>query len=220
MTPPFLVRSTWRRRLALLCTRQVIGKALLAAVLVGSLLVFLHQGDVIFAGQITGRVVLKMLLTPLIPFCVTMLGALLNSSTAAGVEALRPGWKTVRRSLMIAAIVGGMIIALNQGDVLYLLRASSAHHGTEINLSALTDHEVAATSGVEHGALLIAFAEAMVGEDDDTLTHVRHAMIEVLSPEAMVDAAGVASSFERMMRIADSTGIPLFVRDAWVGPAL
>ena len=114
---PLSVHRSWRLRLALLCTRQVLGKALLTAILVGSLLVFLHQGDAIFAGQITGRVVLKMLLTPLIPFGVTMLGALLNSSTAAGVEALRPGWKTVRRSLIIAAIVGGTIIALNQGDV-------------------------------------------------------------------------------------------------------
>ena len=84
----------------------------------GSLLVFLHHGDAIFAGQVTRRVVLKALLTPLIPFCVTMLGALLNSNTFADVDALRPGWKTVRRSLMIGTIVGGTIIALNQGDVL------------------------------------------------------------------------------------------------------
>jgi hypothetical protein len=120
MTPPspLSVQSSWRLRLAFLCTRQVIGRALLAAVLVGSLLVFLHQGDAIFAGQMTGRVVLKMLLTPLIPFCVTLLGALLNSNPAAGVEALRLGWKSIRRSLMIAAIVGGTIIALNQGDIL------------------------------------------------------------------------------------------------------
>ena len=34
-------------------------------------------------------------------------------------------------------------------------------------------------------------------------------MIETLGPEAMVDAAGVASNFERMVRIADSTGIEL-----------
>ena len=115
---PLSVYSSWRLRLALLCTRQVLGKALLAAVLVGSLLVSLHHGDAILTGQMTRRIVLKMLLTPLIPFCVTMLGALLNSSTAAGVEALRPGWRTVRCSLIIAAIVGGTIIALNQGDVL------------------------------------------------------------------------------------------------------
>ena len=68
---------------------------------------------------------------------------------------------------------------------------------------------MAATSGIEHGALLIAFAEAMVGQDDDALTHARHAVLEVMSPAAMVDAAGVASNFERMVRIADATGIPL-----------
>jgi len=34
-------------------------------------------------------------------------------------------------------------------------------------------------------------------------------VIEKLSPEAMVDAAGVASNFERMVRIADATGIQL-----------
>jgi hypothetical protein len=73
----------------------------------------------------------------------------------------------------------------------------------------LTDHEAAATSGVEHGAILIGFAEAMVGEDDAALARARQAVIEVLSPEAMVDAAGVASNFERMVRIADATGIPL-----------
>src|SRR5215510_10619118 len=115
---PLSMQSSWRLRLALLYTREVLGRALLAAVLVGSLLVFVHHGDAIFTGQITGRVVLKLLLTPLIPFCVTLLGALLNSSSAVDVEALRPGWKSVRRSLMIAAVVGGTIIALNQGDVL------------------------------------------------------------------------------------------------------
>lgn len=116
--PSRAARCAWRRRLALLCTRHVLGKALLAAVLVGSLLVVLHQGDVIVSGQITGRVVLKMLVTPLIPFGVTLLGAMLNSNTAAGVDAVRPGWQAVRRSLMIAAMAGGTIIALNQGDVL------------------------------------------------------------------------------------------------------
>ena len=78
-----------------------------------------------------------------------------------------------------------------------------------MNLSALTDPEAAATSGVEHGTILIAFAEAMVGDDDAALTHARRAVIEVLGPAAMVDAAGVASNFERMVRIADSTGIQL-----------
>jgi len=78
----------------------------------------------------------------------------------------------------------------------------------------LTDHAAAATSGVEYGNLLIAFAEAIVGDNDATLTHARHAVIEGFSPEAMVDAAGVASNFERMVRIADATGIQLDERMA------
>jgi hypothetical protein len=76
----------------------------------------------------------------------------------------------------------------------------------------LTDSEAAVTSGVEYGTELLAFADAMVGEDDEALTHGRHAVIETLSPAAMVDAAGVASNFERMVRIADATGIPLDAR--------
>lgn len=34
-------------------------------------------------------------------------------------------------------------------------------------------------------------------------------MVEALGPRAMVDAAGVTSNFERMVRIADATGIEL-----------
>jgi len=85
-----------------------------------------------------------------------------------------------------------------------------------VNLSALIDHEAATSSGVEHGNLLIAFAEAMVRDNEAALTHARHAVIEGISPEAMVDAAGVASNFERMVRIADATGIRLDERMAVV----
>jgi hypothetical protein len=61
---------------------------------------------------------------------------------------------------------------------------------------------------VAHGAELVAFAEAIV-TGDQTLAQSRTTVVETLGPEAMVDAAGVASNFERMVRIADSTGIEL-----------
>jgi hypothetical protein len=70
---------------------------------------------------------------------------------------------------------------------------------------ALTDNQAAATSGVAHGEALLAFAEAMVAEDDETLVQTRQALV----PAAMVDAAGIAANFERMVRIADGTGITL-----------
>jgi hypothetical protein len=48
-----------------------------------------------------------------------------------------------------------------------------------------------------------------VAADDNMLQHTRHGVLETMGPEAVVDAAGVASNFERMVRIADATGIPL-----------
>ena len=57
--------------------------------------------------------------------------------------------------------------------------------------------------------MLIAFAEAVVGSDDVALAQAREAVITAMSAAALVDAAGVASNFERMVRIADSTGISL-----------
>ena len=103
--------SPWRARFALVCSRPVIRKALIAAVVVGSILIVLNQGDLIFSGRLTGRILLKSLITPVIPFCVTMLGAVLNSGASARAADLRPGWAAIRRSIIIAIIVGGVIIA-------------------------------------------------------------------------------------------------------------
>ncbi|GIX46507.1 MAG: hypothetical protein KatS3mg131_0718 [Candidatus Tectimicrobiota bacterium] len=100
--------NTWRARLAARCTPFLLRRAGRAALLVGSLLVALNQGDVLLAGKVTGRVLLKVLLTPLIPFCVTLLGALAAPP--------RLGWAAVRRSLFLALVVGSAILALNQGD--------------------------------------------------------------------------------------------------------
>ena len=61
---------------------------------------------------------------------------------------------------------------------------------------------------MHHGPELLAFAEAIV-HDEETVARTRGAVIATLGPAAMVDAAGVASNFERMVRIADATGIEL-----------
>ena len=113
--------SLWQSlltRLRLICTPRVVRQALLAAGLVGTLLVALNQGDVLWSGYVTGQALVKALLTPLIPFCVTMLGAFLNSRPTRCAEDLRPGWAAVRRSLIIALGVGSTIIMLHHGDVL------------------------------------------------------------------------------------------------------
>ena len=44
--------------------------------------------------------------------------------------------------------------------------------------------------------------------DSDALPAAREKLASEMGAEAMVDTAGVASNFQRMVRIADTTGIP------------
>jgi hypothetical protein len=88
-----------------------------------------------------------------------------------------------------------------------LLRVSSQISGTEADLHAVTEGADIA-SGVEGGDVLVRFAESAVRGDED-LPLARGAVAEQLGPEALVDAAAVVGNFERMVRIADGTGIPL-----------
>jgi len=67
----------------------------------------------------------------------------------------------------------------------------------------------AGESGVAHGALLIEFAEAVLGTDDARLAAARSKVLEVLGTEALVDAAGIAGFFNAIDRVADATGTPL-----------
>ena len=66
-----------------------------------------------------------------------------------------------------------------------------------------------AQSGVEHGKELVAFVEAVVARDDDAIETARNQLAQVAGINATVDTAGVISNFQRMVRIADSTGIGL-----------
>jgi hypothetical protein len=88
-----------------------------------------------------------------------------------------------------------------------MLRASSQTHEETVNLHAIRD--AAHDSGIPHGAELLEFAEAVVAGEDDRMDQARDALVDAMGAAAMVDAAGVASNFQRMVRIADATRIPL-----------
>ena len=81
-----------------------------------------------------------------------------------------------------------------------------------VNLRAVVDG-ADADSGVPSGAELVAFVEAAVAGDGD-LTEARSRLEDALGGEAVVDAAAVIGNFQRMTRIADSTGIPVDERTA------
>ena len=87
-----------------------------------------------------------------------------------------------------------------------MLRVSSQITGTEVDVAAVNGASHADT-GVEHGARLLAFTEAVMrGEPAAT---ERETLQAVLSPDSFVDVAAVIGSFNVVDRIADATGIPL-----------
>ncbi len=88
-----------------------------------------------------------------------------------------------------------------------MLRASSQISGSEVDVHAITKGD-AVQSGVPDEDVLVAFAEAAVRRDLE-LPRARAALAERLGPEALVDTAAIVGNFERMVRIADGTGIPL-----------
>ena len=63
--------------------------------------------------------------------------------------------------------------------------------------------------GVPHGAALVAFAEAALGDDDAALAAARDQVHALLGPDGLVDAAAVVGLFNAIDRVADATGIPL-----------
>ncbi len=89
-----------------------------------------------------------------------------------------------------------------------LLRESGTLDGESYDLSAITE-DGSAGGGVPLGETLLRFTEAVMGEDEGALDRARQEMLEKLGPEQLVDASGVAATFNMMDRIADSTGIPL-----------
>ena len=90
-----------------------------------------------------------------------------------------------------------------------LLRASGELNGTPVDLRAVVDPERAAASGVANAAPLLALTDALVRGDDAALAQARERVRRELGPAVLVDAVAVAANFERMVRIADGTGIPL-----------
>ncbi len=90
-----------------------------------------------------------------------------------------------------------------------LLRASGEMTGSQVDVSAVVDASAAAESGIPAAQELVAFAEAVLGCDEAELQRARGVLLESVGSAGLVDAAGVVGNFQRMVRIADGTGIPL-----------
>lgn len=101
-----------------------------------------------------------------------------------------------------------------------MLRVSSQTTNTEIDLHGIDGDAERAALGIEFGAELMRLAEALARRDAAALPLARAALLRRAGAPVLVDAAGVAANFQRMVRIADSIGIPVDNLDTDVSRAV
>ena len=98
-----------------------------------------------------------------------------------------------------------------------MLRVSAKVNETDIDIQGIAGNADSADEGIEFGSYLMQFAEAVASRDQPALVKARQALLKTAGPEVLVDAAGVAANFQRMVRIADSIGIPYDNPDSGLG---
>ena len=89
-----------------------------------------------------------------------------------------------------------------------MLRESSQISDIDVDLN-LVNGETTASDAVSFSNELMAYATAVASRDEEELVKRRDELLATSNPAVLVDAAAVAANFQRMVRIADSTGIPV-----------
>ena len=89
-----------------------------------------------------------------------------------------------------------------------MLSLSARTHGDTVDINGVVAGGEVAT-GIPGDRALLAFAEVCLGDDAAAIAGARGQVMEELGEAAMVDAACIVANFQRMVRIADGTGIPL-----------
>ena len=89
-----------------------------------------------------------------------------------------------------------------------MLRESVELTGGSIDFEGLTDPSCTEIKGIANSRELLQLANACMGVGDVALESARQALVDKMGSAAMIDTVGVISNFQRMVRIADATGIP------------
>lgn len=101
-----------------------------------------------------------------------------------------------------------------------MLRASSLSNETEVNLQGVNGDQEAASTGVNYGKDLMLLGEAIASRNQILLEQTRQRILDEAGAKVLVDAVGVAANFQRMVRIADSMGIPVDDMETELGKAV
>ena len=89
-----------------------------------------------------------------------------------------------------------------------MLSVSARTNGDNVDIKGIVEGDGVAT-GIPGDKALLAFAEVCLGDDATAIAGARRQVSEELGEAAMVDSACIIANFQRMVRIADGTGIPL-----------
>jgi hypothetical protein len=87
-----------------------------------------------------------------------------------------------------------------------LLRASSEQDGAAADLNAVME---GGDAGVRYAEIMNRMVEHIIARDWSGLAQARDEAVEEMGPQQATDAMVVASAFNGITRVADSTGIPL-----------
>ena len=79
--------------------------------------------------------------------------------------------------------------------------------GKKFNLSGVVDPTI--DTEVEHGKILLAYADAIYGNDSIALTKRREQLLKAIGPSGLVEAAATAANFSMLDRIANAAGIEI-----------
>jgi len=90
-----------------------------------------------------------------------------------------------------------------------MLRASIETEGATADLGGVVGEVREDESSIPAAAALIGFVEAALGAPAKEIARARDRLRREIGSEGLVDAAAIIGNFERMVRIADATGIPL-----------
>ena len=101
-----------------------------------------------------------------------------------------------------------------------MLRVSAMTTDTEIDIHGVEGDAASAAVGIENGGELMRFAEAVAVGDPTALADSRQALLDKAGAAVLVDAAGLAANFQRMVRIADAIGIPVDDMESEIGQAV
>ena len=88
-----------------------------------------------------------------------------------------------------------------------MLRASSKAKGESFDLSLIVGKP--GDGNIPHGALLVTFAEAVLGVENERLADTQSRIRAAMGDAALVDAAAIIATFNAIDRVADATGIQI-----------